>query len=542
MLELMKRTFFVLSALVWSLTSLAQFSGQGTGLNNDPYQITNADQLFEVRNDLTANYKLMNDINLGEWLAQFSPVQGWSPIGNESSPFIGTFDGNHKTIKGLYINRPSMSYIGLFGFISGATIKNINIVGINIKGNANTSVLVGGAKGEVGFEIDNNVCIGGVVTGNDNVGCILGMSNYNMTNKRWPSTVTRKITGNYCELDIYANSCCGGIVGNIDGGFYRWVDAYNNVQNTVSPTITDNVFHGRINSKSNAGGIVGTIHTVNSCSPYYNVCRNIAGGAYYADDSLNGIAGSLSDGESSYKSCNFEGNFCVADTLSCVGGVAARISKVNKADNYAYSDMIVLYQQRQLSIEDNNFNGTGYSRKLLQRKNTYQGQGFDFSKQWSIIDGVTFPFNINQSQPAEIVLFSSGTKGHISGTAQGTGIVYILIDNILYESYVVDNNWDLILGNTPSDIMAKVYVSMEGKSPSIGVSSVAQEIKIDPIILFGDANGDGVVDAADVTAIINYIMGKPSASFNKANADVTGDGEILIDDAVNTVQMIMDKQ
>jgi hypothetical protein len=179
---------------------------------------------------------------------------------------------------------------------------------------------------------------------------------------------------------------------------------------------------------------------------------------------------------------------------------------------------------------------------LLQRKNTYQGQGFDFSKQWSIIDGVTFPFNINQSQPAEIVLFSSGTKGHISGTAQGTGIVYILIDNILYESYVVDNNWDLILGNTPSDIMAKVYVSMEGKSPSIGVSSVAQEIKIDPIILFGDANGDGVVDAADVTAIINYIMGKPSASFNKANADVTGDGEILIDDAVNTVQMIMDKQ
>ena len=119
----MKKTFlFILMVSLW-ISAHAQFSGQGTGLNNDPYQITNADQLFEIRNDLAANYKLMNDINIGEWLADYSPVQGWSPIGNESSPFTGTFDGNHKTIKGLFINRPSTSYVGLFGFISGATIK-----------------------------------------------------------------------------------------------------------------------------------------------------------------------------------------------------------------------------------------------------------------------------------------------------------------------------------------------------------------------------------------------------------------------------------
>ena len=88
---------------------------------------------------------------------------------------------------------------------------------------------------------------------------------------------------------------------------------------------------------------------------------------------------------------------------------------------------------------------------------------------------------------------------------------------------------------------AKVFACYNGLTPSVCSKSISSSAPIITIIA-GDANGDGVVDTADVTAIINYILGKPGASFNKENADVTGDGEILIDDAVQTVQLIMNAQ
>jgi len=65
----------------------AQFSGSGSGTSGNPYIITTPEQLNEVRNDLTANYKLANDIDLASYLAsggngyaQWGDA-GWLPIG-----------------------------------------------------------------------------------------------------------------------------------------------------------------------------------------------------------------------------------------------------------------------------------------------------------------------------------------------------------------------------------------------------------------------------------------------------------------------------
>ena len=99
----------------------------------------------------------------------------------------------------------------------------------------------------------------------------------------------------------------------------------------------------------------------------------------------------------------------------------------------------------------------------------------------------------------------------------------------------------MTLGKTTEGTEAYVSAVTEGKMPSVFVRTKAVTVTV-PDRVSGDANGDGVVDSADVTAIINFILGKPSTSFNKENADVTGDGEILIDDAVQTVQLIMNAQ
>ena len=50
---------------------------------------------------------------------------------------------------------------------------------------------------------------------------------------------------------------------------------------------------------------------------------------------------------------------------------------------------------------------------------------------------------------------------------------------------------------------------------------------------------DGSVTITDAVAIVNYILGNPSANFNFEAADVNLDGDITITDAVGVVNIIL---
>ena len=61
-------------------------------------------------------------------------------------------------------------------------------------------------------------------------------------------------------------------------------------------------------------------------------------------------------------------------------------------------------------------------------------------------------------------------------------------------------------------------------------------------IKVGDANGDGKVSITDAVAVVNKLLGKPSANFRADAADVTGDGKITITDAVAIVNIVLGKR
>ena len=72
----------------------------------------------------------------------------WTPIGSESTPYTGTFDGQGYTISGMTIENAE-SYSGLFGNVTG-TVKNFTVTGsITITGDE-TVAKVGGAVGSLG--------------------------------------------------------------------------------------------------------------------------------------------------------------------------------------------------------------------------------------------------------------------------------------------------------------------------------------------------------------------------------------------------------
>ena len=143
----MKRLLTLGALFLCSLLTFAQFSMSGSGTESDPYKITNPIHLNQLRNYLNQSnvyFKLMDDIDLTDFLENENPLQGWQPVGNSSSAaFKGILDGNGKKITGLWIDRSGSDYVGFFGYTTGATIKDVTIVANTIKGNDN----VGGVSG-----------------------------------------------------------------------------------------------------------------------------------------------------------------------------------------------------------------------------------------------------------------------------------------------------------------------------------------------------------------------------------------------------------
>ncbi len=131
--------------------------------------------LDAVRNNLTASYILMNDLDSTtagyEELA--SPTanggKGWQPIGTYGSPFTGTFDGQECEIRDLCSNRSDEGYVGLFGYVDdGGIIKNLGVVNANVYG-----ALAGGLAGVNGGTMSDCYSTGNI-TGYMCVGSLVG--------------------------------------------------------------------------------------------------------------------------------------------------------------------------------------------------------------------------------------------------------------------------------------------------------------------------------------------------------------------------------
>ncbi len=110
-----------------------EFAG-GNGTPNDPYLVKNAEHVNNIRHHRDAHFRQIEDITLED----YAFGEGWNPVGERSFPdhipFTGTYDGQGYTISDLTINRPDSHYLGLFGYIDGAELRNMALVDVWIEG------------------------------------------------------------------------------------------------------------------------------------------------------------------------------------------------------------------------------------------------------------------------------------------------------------------------------------------------------------------------------------------------------------------------
>ena len=191
------------------------------------FEIATIEDLNRVQSNLAGHYVLTANLGFtepssyasGSVNAAYGPAggdpatatnAGWTPIGDNTNTFTGTFDGRGFTISNLYINNATTNYAGLFGSVgTGGVVQDLGLLNIHVTGTGSYSSIMhaGGLVGENNGTIRNCYATGEVIgAGRDDVlaGGLVGENNGTISN----CYATGEVTG-IGRDDVLA----GGLVG-----------------------------------------------------------------------------------------------------------------------------------------------------------------------------------------------------------------------------------------------------------------------------------------------------------------------------------------
>jgi Secretion system C-terminal sorting domain/The GLUG motif len=222
----------------------------GSGTEGSPYQISSLNNLYWISENSASwnSYFIQTtDIDASETTTLNSGA-GWMPIGNGSTQFRGSYDGQRYKIDGLYIDRDGTNYIGLFGYTWGATLTDLVVTNVNMTGNN----FVGAIAGHINSSSHiTNCSSSGQIYGSDYAGGLIG---YFVDTH---------------SLAEYSHSSCSVDGTNYIGGFIGY---------TYGGTINDCFATGPVTGISRVGGLVADNSTC-SINRSYSV-GNVNGSTY----------------------------------------------------------------------------------------------------------------------------------------------------------------------------------------------------------------------------------------------------------------------
>lgn len=319
------------------LERLAQIVASGDARNsvrtaNFPY--VKAQKQQNKQDFANCYFKLTNDVTMSN---------SSTPIGiSASKPFKGTFDGG-KFGGGSYtisnLNTYGYDYSGLFGYVQGGTIKNVNLDNLTV--NNNGGKYHGGIAGELNGGTIEKCNVNGWVWGNEYIGGIVGRVS-------GASTISNCTTLSGSQINFNGSSDItrprvGGIVGGVDGGSFTvtisgcennakinnanngtygfgGIVGYNSGQTVNISGCTNNA---EINGKSETGGIIG--YTDNSA---IQNCTN--NGVVKGADNVGGIVGKICAGTIS--ACENKQEVTAVSAIGGIVGFATSLT-INGATN-----------------------------------------------------------------------------------------------------------------------------------------------------------------------------------------------------------------
>ena len=240
----------------------------GDGEKDEVYEIANAGQLYwfaalvngtladGTAQNPSAKAVLLNDITVntgvltadGTLASDVSGFRVWTPVGNDSNPYQGTFDGQSHTVSGLYFNNSATDYVGLFGYIgNGGKISNVGVVDSYFYGKNDVGGVCGYRYGSI-----SNCYSASAVSGYHNVGGVCGLHDYGVISNCYSAGA---VSGS-----VYVGGVCGyHNYGNISNCYSAGaVSGSDNVGSVCGYNYQGTVLYCYFNSKKCNKDAVGT--------------------------------------------------------------------------------------------------------------------------------------------------------------------------------------------------------------------------------------------------------------------------------------------
>ena len=241
----------------------------GNGEVDSPYIITTAEELKWFRDEVNRGRnnicaKIADNVEVIDMStvchaadkSQNLEEVSWEPIGNTTNRYMGTFDGNNKTITNLYINA-NQEYSGLFGYTYRSAIKNLTFVNANVTNtNSFTGILVGYGYGGTYQNIMTSTSC--EVNGGDGTGGIAGKLAGNAYNCVNYATVQGKeqVGGLFSSYDSSTSITACANYGKVTASS-QWVGGLVGYFN--SGTIQDCANYGDVKGSNRVGGMAGFV-------------------------------------------------------------------------------------------------------------------------------------------------------------------------------------------------------------------------------------------------------------------------------------------
>ena len=287
------------NATKYSAPTQTDFSSNVTGATlNTTMLVNNVYDLQNMQNDLSGTYALGRDIDAAE-TASWNGGAGFSPIGNYTTRFTGSLDGQGRVISNLAINLPSTNHVGLFGYAeAGAALSNVSLQAATVAGAARVGILVGLSRGTI-----SNASATGTVTADSYGGGLAGETSGSVASSWAAVTVAGTTTTSSSMGGLTGSNNAGGTIqdsyatGNVTAGTGNTRAgglAANNNGSILRSYATGAVSGG----SQGVGGLVG----FNSNTPPATIVESYATGAVTATALAGGLVGINSVGASVSKS------------------------------------------------------------------------------------------------------------------------------------------------------------------------------------------------------------------------------------------------
>ncbi len=247
---------------------------EGSGTEADPYQIgslANMYWLTQNNSEWDKHYEQMVDIDFSK-SSIWNDGAGFSPIGNATTRFTGSFDGNGYSISNLTVKNETSGYIGFFGNARNAEFSNISIKNADIIGGGS---YVGVLLGFGNIVTANNIEVDGTVSGKNQAGGLAGTI-WTGTISRVKSSVNVTSTGSgqvggiigaASSVQLSESFSTGIITGasNYTGGLIGYTSQYTTVEKSFTS--------GSVNGTGLVGGLVGGNTYNSSISNSYSIAK-----------------------------------------------------------------------------------------------------------------------------------------------------------------------------------------------------------------------------------------------------------------------------